>query len=76
MCFYLVQAHAFLDGNKRAGSLVAVEFMNLNGWDLSYLTKEKNGNSALASIILNCASGKIGKEELMNWFDKHKIKID
>lgn len=75
LCFYLVQAHAFLDGNKRVGTLVAVEFMNLNGWDLSYLKKEENGNSALANIVLDCASSKVGKEQLMDWFDQHKIKF-
>ncbi len=54
LCFYLAKAHAFIDGNKRVGTLVAIEFMNLNDWDLSYLEKEKNVNSYLANIVLNC----------------------
>lgn len=75
LCFYLVQAHAFLDGNKRVGSLTSIIFMNENGWDLKYPEKEKNGLTGLANIILKCASGKIEKEEMMDWFENHKIKL-
>lgn len=75
LCFYLVKAHAFMDGNKRVGSLTAIIFMNENGWDLKYPEKEKNGNTGLANIILKCASGKIDKEEMMDWFENHKIKL-
>jgi len=75
LCFYLVQTHAFLDGNKRVGSLTAIIFMNENGWDLKYPKKGKNGLTGLANIILECASGKINKEEMMDWFENHKIKL-
>ncbi len=33
LCFYLVKAHAFLDGNKRTGALVAITFLNIHGMD-------------------------------------------
>ena len=75
LCFYLVKAHAFIDGNKRVGNLVAITFMNLNGWDLSYPKEEENGKCALANIIEQCAASEIGKEELIEWFDNHKIFI-
>ena len=75
LCFYLVQAHAFMDGNKRVGALVAILFMNENGFDLKYPGKEKNGLTGLANIILKCVSGTIGKEEMMDWFENHKIKL-
>lgn len=74
LCFYIVQAHAFIDGNKRTGALVAITFMNINGWDLSYLEEEEIGKSALANIIEKCAASKLEKEELIEWFDLHKIK--
>lgn len=44
LCFYLVMAHAFMDGNKRTGTLVAIAFMNLNGWDLVYPANEHMKN--------------------------------
>lgn len=36
LCFYLVKSHAFLDGNKRTGALVAITFLNMHGIDLEY----------------------------------------
>lgn len=75
LCFYLVKSHAFMDGNKRTGALVAIAFMNENGWDLKYLQNEKKGINALATIIEACAAGNVSKEELMNWFDSHKTQV-
>ena len=75
LCFYLVMAHAFIDGNKRTGTLVALTFMNLNGWDLLYPESEENERSALANIIEKCAASQLTKEELMEWFEAHKIPM-
>ena len=75
LCFYLVKAHAFLDGNKRVGALVAITFMNENDLDLKYPLKEKNGKSALGNIIEGCAAGNVTKERLINWFDLHKVNL-
>ena len=36
LCYYLVQCHAFVDGNKRTGALVAITFLNQHGMDLEY----------------------------------------
>jgi prophage maintenance system killer protein len=75
LCFYLVQAHAFLDGNKRTGSMVAIRFMELNGWSLKYPLKEANGKTALTNIIESCAASTLSKDELIGWFDHHKIEL-
>ena len=75
LCFYLVKAHAFLDGNKRVGALTAVTFMNANGQDLIYPKKEKNKKSAFANTIEKCAASELTKEELIEWFDLHKTDI-
>ena len=75
LCFYLVQAHAFLDGNKRTGSMVAIRFMELNGWELSYPFEDSNGKTALANIIESCAASKVSKVELIGWFDQHKVEL-
>ena len=74
LCFYLVKAHAFIDGNKRTGAFTAVRFMNINGWDLQYVEQEENDNTAFANVIEKCAASEFGKEDLIEWFDTHKIK--
>jgi death-on-curing protein len=76
LCFYLVKSHAFMDGNKRVGALVAIAFLNENGWDLKYPIDTSNDSNALAEIIESCAAGNVTKEELMAWFDTHKIELE
>lgn len=63
LCFYLVKAHAFMDGNKRTGALTAINFMNLNDWDLNYPNQAENGHTALANIIEKCAASEVRKDE-------------
>ena len=75
LCFYLVKSHPFIDGNKRTGALVAIGFLNINGWDLQYPLKSKSKKSELAFIIEKCAASEIDKEELMDWFESHKVKL-
>src|SRR5438270_13173946 len=72
LCFYLVNAHAFTDGNKRTGTLVAIVFMEQNGWTLEYPIDRKRNSNALADIIEKCAASQLKKEEVMGWFDGHK----
>ncbi|MDZ4660043.1 MAG: type II toxin-antitoxin system death-on-curing family toxin [Pseudomonadota bacterium] len=76
LCFYLVKSHAFVDGNKRTGALAAISFLNQHGMDLRYPLDEKKNVNELAEIIDNCAASKIGKEELINWFETHKVLIE
>lgn len=76
LSFYLVKAHAFMDGNKRTGALAAIIFMEENGWTLSYPEKEDNGKTGLANIIESCAASVVGKDEVMDWFDLHKVLLD
>ena len=75
LCFYLVQSHAFTDGNKRTGALVAIVFMEQNGWTLKYPIDKNRDENALAAIIEGCAAGQIKKDSLMDWFDGHKEKF-
>jgi death-on-curing protein len=76
LCFYLVKTHAFMDGNKRTGALTAIKFMNLNDWDLNYANQEENGRTALANIIEKCAASEVSKDELIEWFDQHKVRFE
>lgn len=76
LCFYLVKAHAFLDGNKRTGALTAITFLNLHNLDLKYPLNLKKDVNALAQIIDDCAASKISQEELKIWFEKHKVNLE
>lgn len=76
LCFYLVKAHAFLDGNKRTGALVAITFLNMHGIDLEYpLDAEKDVNG-LAEIIEGCSASSVTQDELKEWFELHKVYLD
>jgi death-on-curing protein len=75
-CFYLVKSHAFTDGNKRTGALAAITFLNQHGMDLQYPLDLDKNIDGLAEIIENCAASKIGRDELMDWFEIHKIYLE
>jgi len=76
LCFYLIKSHAFMDGNKRVGALAAITFLNINGWELEYPIDESKNYDALAEVIEKCASSELTKEELMEWFDLHKVQVE
>lgn len=72
VCFYLVQSHAFVDGNKRTGALTAIAFLNSNGFELEYSIEPRN---ELADIIQACAASSLSKDELILWFSTHAVPI-
>jgi death-on-curing protein len=76
LCFYLTKAHAFQDGNKRTATYAAILFMQSNGWDLQFADNDEDEFSDLAKIVLKATASEITKEELMEWFDLHKIIIE
>lgn len=76
LCFYLVKAHAFMDGNKRTGVLTAITFMNQHGMDLLYPLDPAKGVNALAEVVESCAASKLGRDELMEWFESHNMWIE
>ena len=76
VCYYLCQAHAFEDGNKRTAAIAAETFAMYNGITFTFPEAiEPHGNTALAQLILNIADEKVrtSKEKTMDWFDQHKI---
>ncbi|MHB8484042.1 MAG: type II toxin-antitoxin system death-on-curing family toxin [Nitrospiria bacterium] len=75
LCFYLIKDHPFMDGNKRTGALTAITFLNQHGWDLKYPLNKKTNFNGLAEVIESCAAGKLCKEELMEWFENHKVLV-
>ncbi|HNP15970.1 MAG TPA: type II toxin-antitoxin system death-on-curing family toxin [Terrimesophilobacter sp.] len=61
----LAQNHALFDGNKRTSWVIAVAFLNINGWDLKMSEDEK------FDLILAVAEGEIALEELAETFSRH-----
>jgi len=72
LCFFLIKAHAFMDANKRIAALTATMFMDLNNYELVYPIKIKAGVTAFTEVIEKAASSHISKDELIDWFDRHK----
>ena len=61
--------------NKRTATLSTTLLLNQNGLELKYPLKEENGKTAFANVADDCAAGKISKDQLMDWFDAHKVKM-
>lgn len=61
----LVTAHAFSDGNKRTGFLVAVVFLGLNGFCFGA------DNASVVLMIQRLAAGHLEWDELEGWFVSH-----
>ncbi len=53
--FHIVRNHPFVDGNKRAGMLAAVVFLDLNGISLDQPT------DALYELTMGVAEGRLDK---------------
>jgi death on curing protein len=63
--FSIIMNHPFLDGNKRTGHAAMEVFLILNGMEISASVDEQE------QIILAVASGKIGREEFVEWLKMH-----
>lgn len=61
-CFALVKGHPFHDDNKRTAYIVAVVFLELNG----YVCAPDQAN--IVQTILGAAEGSIGEDQLAQWF--------
>ena len=54
--FHIVQNHPFVDGNKRAGLLAALVFLDLNGISIDHATPR------LYDLTMEVASGRMPKD--------------
>ena len=63
--FHIVQNHPFIDGNKRAGAISAMVFLDLNG------VKFHLPKGALYDLTMSVATGQVGKKEIAAFFRKH-----
>jgi death-on-curing protein len=62
LLFGIAKNHAFIDGNKRVAVLAALQFLNLNGFDLN-LTPPEEANETITGV----AAGTVTLETLTTW---------
>lgn len=55
---HIVKNHPFVDGNKRAGLVAALVFLDLNGHPID------QGHPGLYRLVMEVAEGKSGKDEI------------
>lgn len=65
ICFFIVQNHPFIDGNKRCGHAAMETFLVLNGKEIIMTVDEAEW------IILQVASGTLALEKLIDWVQGH-----
>jgi len=86
--FNIISNHVFQDGNKRTGLATALNFLNLNGYDLKDnlisielddgRTIPETGNSTneiLINFTLEVASGLVDLESCQRWFKENIEEI-
>lgn len=61
--FGLVKNHPFIDGNKRAGFIVALTFLQINGWRL----EATEVDAALRTLAL--AAGELSEHGYAAWLE-------
>ncbi len=71
-CYNIICNHIFTDGNKRTGLGAALQFLNLNSYDLSHHVTDL----ILTDFILKVASGQSSLEECRVWFEVNQVKMD
>ena len=62
----LISNHAFVDGNKRIGTLIMLTFLEMNGVHLN-LTNED-----VEFIAMSVAKGDYKYEDVLNWIEDKK----
>lgn len=65
----LIGNHAFIDGNKRIASLVALTFIGRNGHRVIA------SNEELTRMALDAAQGLLSIEELTRWFEENSEPV-
>jgi len=68
--FGLIRNHPFNDGNKRAGFLAILLFLDLNGYELELEQVEA------VQTILKVAAGETSESELANWIRAHTRRFN
>lgn len=67
--FGLVKNHPFLDGNKRAGFIVALTFLQINGWHL----QASEVDATIRTLAL--AAGEMTEAAYADWLKANSKKV-
>lgn len=67
--FGIAKNHPFLDGNKRTALVVAVTFINLNGYDFDAPSDDTY------TVFIGVADGSISEDDLAAWFRDRLYEI-
>jgi death on curing protein len=65
--YHLIQAHAFLDGNKRVAAAVAEVFLELNGAEL------RTTNEEIVTVFLAISAGQVSRQDVEQWFAQRVV---
>lgn len=65
--YFLIQNHAFIDGNKRIGHAALETVLLLNGYELSASVDEQE------MVVLSVARGELRREEFAEWVQQHIV---
>ena len=65
--FHLVQNHPFVDGNKRAGAVAALAFLDVNGIEIAA------PGGRLFDLTVAVATGQAGKTEIAQFLRSHVV---
>jgi len=68
LSFSLIKNHPFVDGNKRLGHAAMELFLLMNGLEIRAHSDEQE------RLILRVASGKAGRQELVEWLESHVVE--
>lgn len=63
--FSLILNHPFIDGNKRVAHATMETFLLLNGYEIEATVDEQE------QVILSIASGKMNRDEVIQWLKVH-----
>jgi death-on-curing protein len=67
--FSLALNHPFLDGNKRVAHAAMETFLILNGFEIDAAVDDQE------RLMLDLAAGKVTREQLIDWLEKHLKSI-
>ena len=63
--FHIVQNHPFLDGNKRAGAVAALVFLDINGIEIDA------PKGSMYDLTMSVATGQADKAQIAKYFRSH-----
>ena len=67
VAYAVMRGHVFIDGNKRTGTEVLLQLLELNGFTIAATDDEFVG------VAEGCANGTITREEYAQWVRSHRF---